>query len=922
MRISRFFSYTLLLSIILAGLIFRTWNIDSERVYPGLIRLVTSQPSVPATEEERKNLMIEQPLDTLPVVDNYRWNPFASTNSWYGIIWWWLIISILGWAAWPICFVLFHSLRDRGYLLSRTFGWLVSGWLLWLLISVGGALNTVINAWLTLLLLVVIGTNIAIWKWNDMRWFLRRNWGLLLFGEMLFAAAYLFFIYVRMGNPDLWQPWLGGEKFMEFAFLNGILRSPTFPPIDPHFAGGYINYYYFGIYLVAYLIKLTGIYAEVAFNLAIPTLFALTVVNAYSIAYSAVKQPYRTSEQSRTSSWTYGLVSATLGPMLVTIIGNLDGFAQIVRRFAERSTSSFKSTIPAIESLVHGVSGLNVTLTTGQDFPSYDFWGPSRVIPPTINEFPYWSFLFADLHPHMIGIPFSLLFLALVLVLFSEEKFSAFRILLVLPVASLLFGTMAVINLWDMPTYGGLSILAILVIQFVRYGHIKWLRTVGIIACYFLLAYAAYLPFFRHFTTVIVGGIGIVKQPDPLSLWLLIWGLFVFVLTSWAIVAAKQPLYSHRLEKHSLKPAGIERWLTLVFQQFDRLPRFLSLHRSLVQVPSFTYLCGTAVLPIMTALAGALLLLTDQTVVALCLIPLALSFLFLWKRGEHAESGSLYLALLAVTGWAILIGTQLIYLKDHLQGGDAYRMNTLFKFFNQVWVIWGIASAVAVPRIWQSFKSFAPPNDASNASTHRHRSVFWTGGLILLLIISLAFPVFGTPARLDVRFPGWRPAFGTLNGMDYMQNGVYTWQRDGKPMIEIELQYDYEAIQWLLQNIQGNVVIVEAAETFYYQSGGTRVASFTGLSGLNGLHEGEQRYGEEVGQRAAMHQEFWSTPDIARTYQILEELNISLIYVGQLERYLHPEGVEKIEKMSDEGIFTLIHSNKNVSIYSIDRLWK
>ncbi len=112
--------------------------------------------------------------------------------------------------------------------------------------------------------------------------FVRANWPMLLLGEGLCPAAYLLFVAMRMGNPDLWQPWFGGEKFMEFAFLNGILRSPTFPPVDPHFAGGYINYYYFGIYLVSYLIKLTGIYAEVAFNLAIPMIFGLTVVNAYA----------------------------------------------------------------------------------------------------------------------------------------------------------------------------------------------------------------------------------------------------------------------------------------------------------------------------------------------------------------------------------------------------------------------------------------------------------------------------------------------------------------------------------------------------------------------------------------------------------------------------------------------------------------
>ena len=113
---------------------------------------------------------------------------------------------------------------------------------------------------------------------------------------------------------------------MEFAFLNGVLRSPTFPPVDPHFAGGYINYYYFGIYLVGYLIKLTGIYAEVAFNLTIALLFALTVANAFAITHTAW------SLWRRTQMWQQGVMAALLGPFLVALLGNLDGYGQVVRQ--------------------------------------------------------------------------------------------------------------------------------------------------------------------------------------------------------------------------------------------------------------------------------------------------------------------------------------------------------------------------------------------------------------------------------------------------------------------------------------------------------------------------------------------------------------------------------------------------------------
>ena len=199
--------------------------------------------------------------------------------------WWWLVVSLLGWIAWPMAFSLFRGLRDRGFLLSKTFGWLLSGWLLWVFASAGLAQNSVRNSWLVAGdRHVLVSAAVLVFTWREVLSFLRRMWGILLVGEgSVRGSRILFFVLIRRANPDIWQPWFGGEKFMEFAFLNGILRSPYFPPVDPHFAGGYINYYYYGIYLVGYLIKLTGIYAEVAFNLAIPMLFALTVVNAFAV---------------------------------------------------------------------------------------------------------------------------------------------------------------------------------------------------------------------------------------------------------------------------------------------------------------------------------------------------------------------------------------------------------------------------------------------------------------------------------------------------------------------------------------------------------------------------------------------------------------------------------------------------------------
>ena len=233
---------------------------------PGLASLRMQTP------EPRERLTLAQPVGSLPDVTDYRWNRFASGSTLIAVLLWWFVITVFGWFAWPLLFPLTRGLADRGHGLSRVAGWLLLGWVQWMGVSVGLWRN-VLGPLLVVLLLMVLVGRVA---WANQRrhfvefWSARRR--LILGQEALFAGAYLLFVAVRLLNPDLWHPWNGGEKFMDLAFLNATLRSPVFPPYDPYFAGGTINYYYFGLYLVGLPIRLTGIFAEVAFNLAVPSL--------------------------------------------------------------------------------------------------------------------------------------------------------------------------------------------------------------------------------------------------------------------------------------------------------------------------------------------------------------------------------------------------------------------------------------------------------------------------------------------------------------------------------------------------------------------------------------------------------------------------------------------------------------------------
>jgi uncharacterized membrane protein len=115
-------------------------------------------------------------------------------------------------------------------------------------------------------------------------WKSRKQYFLMV--EGVFLAFFLFDLLIRIGNPDLWHPAKGGERPMDFSYFNAILKSTSFPPYDPWFAGGYINYYYYGFVLVATPVKLLGIVPSLAYNFILPTLFASVAMGAFCVGWN------------------------------------------------------------------------------------------------------------------------------------------------------------------------------------------------------------------------------------------------------------------------------------------------------------------------------------------------------------------------------------------------------------------------------------------------------------------------------------------------------------------------------------------------------------------------------------------------------------------------------------------------------------
>ncbi|HKS69750.1 MAG TPA: DUF2298 domain-containing protein, partial [Ktedonobacterales bacterium] len=340
--------------------------------------------------------------------------PLNSLPNRLPLIVWLLVVELLGLAAFPLAFSVFPGLRDRGWGFAKLLGLLLLAWAIWLPASLRllpfdrGVVTGIF------VLLVLLGAAIAWLRRAAMLAFVRERWRLLVLGEALFLVAFLFFTWIRAQDPDLWHIWRGGEKPMEMAYLNGILRSRYFPPLDPWFAGGYINYYYYGQYLFAVLIKLTGIVPTTAFNLAVPLLFGMLVGGVFSIVVGL------------TGRWWAGLA----GAFGVAMLGNLDGLRQLYGQW------------------------LSVAAHLAP--PPFDYWASSRVIPFTINEFPYWSFLYGDLHAHLIDLPIVVLIAGCAASLLASARAERARWLPTVPTlaaAALALGAAWCTNTWDVPAY-------------------------------------------------------------------------------------------------------------------------------------------------------------------------------------------------------------------------------------------------------------------------------------------------------------------------------------------------------------------------------------------------------------------------------------------------------------------------------------
>ena len=918
------------------------------------------------------------------------WSDIIKRDSWTNrlpVLAWLLVVEVVYLASLPLAMFLFRPLPDRGVILARILGLLGVSYVSWLVVSLGWTDFSRTSFLIGLLAVASFSSLVLVGRWGEIRNFLSQHWRVLLKGEVLFLLAFLAFVAVRAANPDLWHPWRGGEKPMELAYLNAVVRSTSLPPFDPWYAGGYLNYYYWGYFVIAGLIRVTQILPATAFNLAVPMFFALTFTGAYSLVYNLAEGTRRSGTHFNNPWGRFGGPSTgsprTVGrPLSVrpepveghfetTSTSSEDGNASVGEQGPSRQwwrpyiwtptiagliAGLFTTVIGNLDGIVQVAQGTWYKVVDGRSLPAFDFWRSSRMIPsaenidpsplafwvpdriagfpevsPHITEFPFFTFLFADLHAHMMVIPFTLLVIGLGLSLAVGMRRCGLRWTVFSALAlSLSLGALWVINSWDYPSYLLLTLAFIgLAVYFYPGRPLARVTLLALLGLgVMVLSVVAFLPFHQTYEAFNTG-LDPSKWQTPIVRYLAIHGLFLFVVATFLVHETRHTLATvvRGLVPGRWRSAGA----TGSAEMTKSVPNWLRAGLMLGVVVAVFFAVG------------------GYWTAAFLLVFLMLAGVAAWGiMAANDEGGPFSVAPLLLLGMAlaISIGVDIIRLE-----GDIGRMNTLFKYYLEVWVLFGLASAYM---LWylgsRGFFRVGPGWGrgilsvvllALIGSSLIYREVWvlfglalgsmlwflgtllffrvspawargiWSGILLALIGSSLIYTVLGTRARLADRFePG--PSM-TLDGVVYMQQAVYS--REGEPL---ELKWDLEAIRWLQDNVTGSPVVLEGHAAQYNWSG--RIAVYTGLPTILGWpwHQTQQRwdYQHTVRERAAAVRQIYETSDVPESQALMSQYDVEYIVVGDLERlYYTGAGLDKFERMANRGLIRPVFRNDGVTIY-------
>ncbi len=815
-------------------------------------------------------------------------------NSILMVVIWYLLIFTIGWMVLPLTYHVFASLPDRGYSFIRMLGLLILTWLSWFSGSLKILPFTKLTILFWLMLLLVINLFWFIRRKQMILGFIRSNLGYIIFVESIFLLLFIFSLHIRYTNPDLWHPWYGGEKPMEFAFFNAVNKSAYFPPQNPWFSDHYINYYYYGFIIAAIPTKLLGIIPASAFNLILPTWFAMTGIGMFGVGYNFYlgfakkienieinhieenlrnrkKRRFRLSPAHK-SAFFVGIFAL----LFILLLGNFFQVKLLWENLPE--VSEVIQDAGSDNQLVSVLSGAVNVISGEAELPGSPgrwYFSASRPILPDgpdtpIAEFPYFSFLYGDMHPHLLTMPFYALGFGwcLTLLLSSFHKQKWYQQILPFVLAGLIFGMYRVSHTWDFPIFIGLGTLSLLwmISKDKTLLFENQIRKIITYASIFIgLSIILYLPFSQWFKTA-YNSIEIWDgAKTPLKDYFIVFGMSIFIMFGFLLDEIKTDTMRN-----------IRDWKKLQLGQLV-IPFVL----------------------ILVSVAGSVALWKFNFQVLAFGWPLLIMWTWIIFIKKGVSDFRKLIWILFAGGYLITFVVEVVVLK-----GDVGRSNMVFRMYNLAWFILGLAMSLGLVEIRRNLKNWPKIYEYG-----------WLFIFVILLLLGLTYQMTATDKKMNDRWPNVANPPKTLDGSLFMLgnlggDGTNTPAIYKENEVDLDLRLDYEGITFMQDNIVGSPVIVEG-HTSEYRWGG-RYAIHTGLPSVIGWSWHTRQHNSlldraVVDQRIEQVNEFYNTTDINIAKEFLNKYRVSNIIVSGLERaYYSPEGLDKFVAMANQGELSIV----------------
>jgi len=821
--------------------------------------------------------------------------------QWLG---WYLIMLLVALAAAPLTMRLFRGLPVRGLLLARPLGILLTGYLLWLGFALGLLSNDSGGAWLALILVAGLSFYFGRNEIAEVRttpW-KARDWRTLLLGEALFLVAFALWATVRAYDPAARHT----EQPMDLMFMNSLWTSPHFPPQDAWLSGYPISYYYFGYWLLITMGRLAGTLPEVTYNLGQSAWFGMLLSLSFGLAVMLLRLPYgkARTQLGQGAAWLGGLLAA----LMVGVTTNIQGMLEWLH--AQGVNVSWLAQIAQVRGFPESAP---VTNKWYMGLGDWWWWRSSRVLADfglngghqeVIAEYPAFSYILGDNHPHVLAMPFVILGIGLILAWYMGTKGVAAETIgrgwrdllpgrwLHFGVLTIVLGSLLATNTWDFPPYLLLFGLAF----FTAASDRRLPRALVAGALLAAGAVALYLPYFLTAQSQADGFNVNFFNPTrlPQFLWVfgvLLLGVLVLFMIAWRDAPPRTMtvvgLFALSLGAPLLflggawwftsisetRMAALMAWMPLPEGATEYLPLILERWRAGIWT--------LALIALLLAVVGALW----------------------WRRAEDApqseDEGSseeesapeerslrrepITFALL-MTGVALLLvfAPEFIFLDDNF----GWRMNTIFKFYYQAWLLFGIAGAVGIAHAFAGMRR--SPVAAVVATP-----------AVALTLFGCIFLIAGGYSRAN--------GFAATPTFD-----ASAWIADYSPG-------QRNAALWLRQNAPADAVIAEAIGSSY-QSEQNIVSTLSGRPTLIGWegHErqwrGNQAYGEMAAGRTEALEEIYRYGMPDEVFATLDRFGIDYVLVGPTERNKYALSSLEIARL--DAMLERVFEERDVLIYA------